>query len=308
MGKNKAIWLVGNKGMLGSQIQKELETENLLFFATDKEIDITDIKNLDNYIKDKGDEINVIINCSAYTAVDKAETEKDKAFLINEKGVENLSIISNKIGATLIHFSTDYVFSSNYNTPIKEDCKPNPESIYGLSKLKGEEVIKELLEKYFIFRISWLYGIYGNNFVKTIVRLLKEKEEINVVNDQIGSPTYSKVLSENIVNLVKNIISNDNKKIENKIKFGIYHYSDDGILSWFNFAEKIMEFTLKFGIINEKKLINPIKTSEYQTPAKRPSYSVFDKTKIKEILGFNICKWDKNLENYFKEWKQIDFK
>jgi len=198
---NPQIWLIGNKGMLGKQIEEELVTNKLPFFSTDKEVDITDLKNLNEFIRDK--EINWIINCAAYTAVDKAEDEKDQAFLINSNGVENIAEIAKRLKAKVIHFSTDYVFNGSSKTPYIETDKTDPHSVYGESKLEGERHLIEKTEIFFIFRISWLYGIYGNNFVKTMMRLFKEKDQISVVNDQIGSPTYTGQLAKNIIHLIQ---------------------------------------------------------------------------------------------------------
>ncbi|MBC8485990.1 MAG: dTDP-4-dehydrorhamnose reductase [Candidatus Cloacimonetes bacterium] len=282
------IWLIGDKGMLGRQIATELNGAGIFFYGSDKEVDIGDITALEKFVNHKS--INWIINCSAYNFVDKCESEKDLAYQVNAFGVENLAKISNTINAKIIHFSSDYVFDGNSNKAYNESDIPTPLSVYGKSKLEGEKLIQRIKKQYFIFRISWLYGIYGNNFVKTMLRLFEEKNEINVINDQIGSPTYADGLAKNIVRLIKN----------NSEKYGIYHYSDEGEISWFDFAVQIQESAHNLGLISKKIKINPIKTSQYPTSAERPRYSRLDKTKVQRKLNFAILDWKMNLIKYIE--------
>lgn len=282
------IWLIGDKGMLGRQIAAELKKNDIYFYSSDKNVDIRDIGGLEKFVSNKS--IDWIINCSAYNFVDKCESEIDLAYQINAFGVKAIAQISNTIKAKLIHFSTDYVFDGNSNKPYKESDIHSPLSVYGKSKLEGEKLLQISTKQFFIFRISWLYGIYGNNFVKTMLRLFKEKNEINVINDQIGSPTYADGLAKNIVRLIKN----------NSEKYGIYHYSDEGEISWFDFAVQIQEYAHNLGLISKKIKINPIKTSQYPTSAKRPKFSKLDKTKVKRNLKFSVLDWKINLIKYIE--------
>ena len=286
------IWLIGGKGMLGSDIAEALSSEGIAFISSDAETDITDIEQLRDFAKNK--EIRWIINCAAYTAVDKAESEQELAHKINATGVGNISEIATEINAKLIHFSTDYVFNGSETKPYDETDIPNPIGIYGKTKLAGEIILKEQCQKYFIFRISWLYGVYGNNFVKTMVRLFNEKSELGIVSDQIGAPTYTETLAENIAKLIKS----------ESDKYGIYHYSDNGDISWFDFATEIKDQAVKEGLAPESVKLKPITTDMYPTPAKRPANSRFDKSKVKQ-LGFTINPWQENLKKYFAKLEKV---
>jgi dTDP-4-dehydrorhamnose reductase len=280
------IWLIGVNGMLGADIKMLLENNQLNFVGSDVEIDITDLNQVNEYIS--GKEINWIINCAAYTAVDKAESEPRRAHDLNAKGAKNLAIAAKQIGAKLIQFSTDYVFDGKQKTPYSEDDPVSPTSVYGKTKLEGEGEVQQHCSQYYIIRISWLYGIHGNNFVKTMLRLFNEKKELGVINDQIGGPTYTKQLVENIILLLKS---------ENR-PYGIYHYSDDGSISWYNFACQIKEYAQQIGILKKDPTINPITTDMYPLPAKRPVNSTFKKEKAVKLLGFKIKDWKENLKEY----------
>jgi dTDP-4-dehydrorhamnose reductase len=219
------------------------------------------------------------INCAAYTAVDRAESESDRAFLINGESVGRLASISAAQHTKLIHISTDYVFDGNSAQPINEEEDPSPINVYGASKLLGELMAKKANPETLIIRTAWVYSSFGNNFVKTMIRLMGEKESINVVNDQIGSPTYAADLGEVILQII------------DKGKFipGIYHYSNEGRVSWYDFALAIKE------LIGSPCKINPIASSDYPTAAKRPNYSLLDKTKIKLIYSLSIPDWKNSL-------------
>ncbi len=279
----KTILVTGANGQLGNEIKKASNKFSLFnFLFTDvNNLNITDEKELEDFFSIN--KINFIINCAAYTNVDKAETEKDKAEKINVFAVENLAKLSKKHKAHLIHISTDYVFDGNSKIPYIETDKTNPQSIYGETKLGGENSAKKAY-KYIIIRTSWLYSSFGHNFVKTMLRLGTDKKEINIVSDQIGSPTYAKDLAL----IILKIISKTNKDNNNFIE-GIFHFSNEGICSWQEFAAEIMQ---------QKKLkckVNPISTLEYPTPAKRPKYSLLNKTKIKKTFNIEIRNWESAL-------------
>ena len=291
------IWLIGNKGMLGNDIERLLKERGLTYCASDKEVDISDYKALEKFGKDK--KIKWVINCAGYTKVNKAEEEIDKAFRINKDGVRNIALFSAKKQIRLIHISTDYVFDGRQEgstVAYREDDKTNPINIYGKSKLAGEEEIKNILEKYFIIRTAWLYGKQGNNFVYTMLRLFQEKDLIKVVEDQWGSPTYTVDLAKTILK----IIENDFKK------YGIYHFTNESITSWYEFARTIYKKDKRLGLIkgNKKVVIKPIKTEDYPTAARRPKYSVLSKEKIKREFSIKIRDWNEALDNFMISLKR----
>jgi len=275
----KTILVTGSNGQLGSEVKKLSSklTEFKFIFTDVKELDITNLNSIEELFEQN--KIDFIINCAAYTNVDKAETDYKNAELINVYAVKNLAIISQKQKCPLIHVSTDYVFDGNSKIPYKESDKTNPQSAYGNSKLLGEEEAKKAY-KHIIIRTAWLYSSFGNNFVKTMLRLGKEKDELNVVADQIGSPTYASDLALIILSIIQ--LSNND---ENNFKEGIYHFSNEGVCSWQEFASEIMK---------QKELdckVNPISSSEFPTPTKRPNYSLLDKTKIKETFNIDVRNW-----------------
>jgi dTDP-4-dehydrorhamnose reductase len=285
------IWLIGNKGMLGNDVEKLLKERGLPYWASDKEVDIGDYKALEKFGKDK--KIEWIINCSGYTKVDQAEEEIDKAFRINQDGVRNIALFSAKRRIRLIHISTDYVFDGRKEEgaiAYSEDDKTNPINIYGKSKLAGEEEIKKILEEYFVIRTAWLYGLQGNNFVYTMLRLFKEKDLVKVVDDQWGSPTYTVDLAGAILKIIEN----------DSASYGIYHFTNEGITSWYKFACTIYDKAKRIGLIgsNKKVKIQPIRNEEYPTAARRPGYSVLSKEKIKREFNLKIRDWDKALEDF----------
>ena len=267
------ILVTGSNGQVGSEI-KELEKDYPynFFFTTRDDIDITSKDSLRNFCKTNS--INVIINCAAYTAVDKAETDELNADLVNRKAVKKLSIIAKELDIKLIHISTDYVFDGKNFKPYVEEYKTNPQSVYGKSKLDGEnEMININPLNSIIIRTSWVYSYYGNNFVKTMLRLGREKEELGVIFDQVGTPTYAKHLALTILNIIPQI---ENSKVE------IYNYSNEGVLSWYDFAKDIME------LANLNCKVKPIETFQYPTPAKRPHFSLLNKSKIKSKYNIEI--------------------
>ena len=285
------VWLIGNKGMLGNDIERLLKERGLTYWASDKEVDISDYKALEKFGKDK--KIKWVINCAGYTKVDKAEEEIDEAFRINKDGVRNIALFSAKRQIRLIHISTDYVFNGRQEgstIAYSEDDKTKPINIYGRSKLAGEEEIKNVLEKYFIIRTAWLYGLQGNNFVYTMLRLFKERDLVKVVEDQWGSPTYTVDLAGAILKIIE----------DDSVSYGVYHFTNEGVANWYKFALTIYDKAKRLGLIerNKKVVIQPIKTEDYPTKALRPRYSVLSKERIKKEFDIKIRDWDKALEDF----------
>ncbi|MEI0698292.1 dTDP-4-dehydrorhamnose reductase [Brachyspira intermedia] len=282
------VWIIGKNGMLAKDILYTFDKNSIEYVATDSDIDITNIDILNNFSKDKN--IKTIINCSAYTKVDLAEDEKDICYKVNGEGVKNIAEIASNIKSDLIHFSTDYVFDGESTKPYTEEDKTNPINIYGKSKLEGENYALSY-NKSIVIRVSWLYGINGNNFVKTMIKLMNSKESIKVVNDQFGSPTFTQNVSEEIFNLV------DKKSFY----YGLYHYTNEGNISWYDFANSIYKIGKEYNVINNYCKINPCTTGEYLTKAKRPKYSVLSVEKIKKYA--KTYDYEYSLNNFFKAYK-----
>jgi len=293
----KNILITGANGQLGREFRslvenKERFDESDHYFFTDKEtLDITDKEAVEVFVRENG--IDTIVNCAAYTAVDKAEEEETLAYLINRDAVRNLAEISNKYDVRLIHISTDYVFDGTNHTPLKETDSTNPQGVYAKSKYAGEEVIRSVASKgAVIIRTSWIYSSMGHNFVKTMLREGSKRDEIRVVCDQIGTPTYARDLARAILTMLEK-----EKLDENEVK--VYHYSNEGNCSWYDFAQAIFE------IAQVDCRVIPIGTQEYPTPAKRPSYSVLSKDKIKHDYGLDIPYWRDSLKSCIS---LLDFK
>ena len=276
------VLVTGSSGQVGNEIKAISSDYSYNFFFTDRNnIDITSKDSIKEFCKTNN--INVIINCAAYTAVDKAQSDEINADLINRKAVKKLALVSQELNIKLIHISTDYVFDGKNFKPYCEEFQTNPQSIYGKTKLDGENEMRDINPKNsIIIRTSWIYSYYGNNFVKTMLRLGKEKEELGVIFDQIGTPTYAKDLAKIILDIVPQI---DNQKVE------IYNYSNEGVLSWYDFAKEIM----KMAKLNCK--INPIETYQNPTPAKRPHFSLLNKNKIKSTFNIEIPYWKDGLDD-----------
>ncbi len=239
---------------------------------------------------------HIIVNCAAYTKVDLAEKEREKAFAVNEGGPRHLALRSRAVGAVLLHISTDFVFDGIKTTPYKEEDRTNPLGAYGKSKLAGEAAIREFCPEHIIIRTSWLYGAHGSNFVKTILRLAGEKEVLRVVSDQIGSPTWTADLAEVIRKIAGAV------KGQKAPSFGLYHYSDEGVISWYDFAVAIVEEARGLGIQLKCGSVEPIPTAAYPTPAARPAYSALDTAKIKTTLALEIPHWRISLRGMIKEF------
>ena len=287
------IWLIGSKGMLASEIAAQLDRHNIQWIGSDREVDITDKTAVDSFAHRTFalDSLDWIINCAAYTAVDKAEEEPKIAQKLNADALINICEVAKQYGAQLIHFSTDYVFDGTSSIPYIETDTTNPQSVYGGTKLQGEKNILALLPEYYIIRTAWLYGKGGNNFVSTMLRLMNEKETLKVVNDQRGSPTYAVDLAKAVVHIVQ---------LDNR-QYGIYHYSNEGNITWYDFSCKIYKQGKKIGLIKKDCLIEACSSGEFPQKAHRPSFSLLCKQKIKEAFSLSIPQWDESLISYLKE-------
>lgn len=278
------IWLIGCKGMLGTEIARQLSENKIDFVGTDIDVDITDPQALAEFVK--GKDVSYIINCSAYTAVDKAESDADFAKKLNEDGPRNIANLANQIHAKMIHISTDYVFDGTGNAPYTEDMPVAPIGVYGRTKAAGEVAVRQNLKEYYIIRTAWLYGWAGKNFVYTMIKAMNTHDSVKVVNDQKGSPTFAGDLASVIIKII-------NKK---NVPYGTYHCTDLGEITWYDFTKEIKKQGIEAGwITNNNILINPCTTDEYPTPAKRPAYSVLNKEKIQNVLGIILPKWYESL-------------
>jgi dTDP-4-dehydrorhamnose reductase len=282
------IWLIGNKGMLGTEVETLLAASKFEFLTSDREVDITSYNDIESF--SNGQNINWIINCAAYTAVDKSEDEEDIAYSINATGPENLAKLAKKLNAKLIHISTDYVFPGDEPTPRKEDDITGPTGAYGRTKLAGEQKIQEIFDEYFIIRTAWLYGPAGNNFVYTMLKLMKERDRITVVNDQTGSPTSAVDLAKLIFHIIDH----------NSSKYGIYHFSNEGKITWYDFAVEIKKLGIEYGKIDDTCMVEPCASDQFPTKAVRPAYSLMSKEKVKTELGFSVPVWENSLNEFFK--------
>lgn len=283
---NKKVGVLGASGQLGLSFQKWFNNQQEVsdwHFYSSQELDITKLAQLKEIIQKQ--KFDYLINCAAYTQVDLAESETDKAFKINAEAVKHLSLLCHEFDCTLIHISTDFVFDGQKKQPLKENDLTNPVNIYGKSKLAGEKFLIQNTEKYFILRTGWLYSFCRNNFFLTMQKLIKEKNELTVVTDQIGTPTHTSILVKAVVKIV-----NENCKV-----YGIYHLANEGIASWYDFATEIRT------ALEAKCQITPILSKDYVTPAKRPAYSVLDKSKIKKTLNLNIPNWKDSFYKMLKE-------
>ena len=273
------IVVFGASGQLGQCLKKVIENEGVIsvYFPLEAEANILNNEALKNIFETH--KPAYVINCAAYTAVDKAEDDAETALKVNKTGVENLARFCSGYSSTLIHISTDFVFKGDAPTPRIETDIAKPISVYGQTKLAGEKVVEDILQKYFIIRTGWLYSEYANNFVKTMLKLGAERGELKVIADQVGTPTYAIDLAACIMQIVNS----------GSTAYGIYHYSNEGITSWYDFARAI------FDIAGTNVKVIPVKTSEYITRAIRPAYSVMDKSKIKNEFGMEIPYWRDSL-------------
>ncbi len=296
--KMRKILVTGAGGQLGADLGPALAALGLggVYF-TSADLDITDRDRVFDLIGREAP--SVVINAAAYTKVDLAESEQERAFAVNAAGAANVAAASKAAGAALIHISTDFVFDGEKSRPYKEDDAVNPLSTYGKSKLRGEEEVQAACPRHYIIRTSWLYGAKGHNFVRTILRLAAGRDELRVVSDQVGSPTWTGDLAKAVAALSR---ATDRSEPP---AFGIYHYSDEGVASWYDLAVAALEEARRLGLEFMCREVLPIPTEAYPTPAPRPAYSVLDKTKIKEALGLCIPHWRASLVRMLGELKGL---
>ena len=281
------ILVTGANGQLGHEMQIVAQNSKDNYIFTDvcdgyQKLDITNIDDITNIVREN--DTQCIVNCAAWTNVDKAETAGEIVETLNAKAPENLAKAMKAVNGLLIHISTDYVFGGDpYNTPCTEDQKGTPTGVYGLTKLHGEQKIKATGADYIIIRTAWLYSEFGHNFVKTMLNLTATKDQLKVVFDQCGTPTYAGDLAKAIYDIIENRKYTSNT--------GIYHFSNEGVCSWFDFTKKIAELAN-----NNNCDIQPCHSSEFPSPVTRPAYSVLDKTKIKKTFGIHIPYWTDSLK------------
>lgn len=283
------IWLIGCKGMLGTEIARQLKENEIEYVGTDIDVDITNPQALAEFVK--GKEISYIVNCSAYTAVDKAESDAEFAKKLNEDGPRNIANLANQIHAKMIHISTDYVFDGTGSSPYTEDMQIAPIGVYGKTKAAGESAVRQNLNEYYIIRTAWLYGWAGKNFVYTMIKAINSHDSVKVVNDQKGTPTFAGDLAGVIIKLIR----------KNDVPFGTYHCTDLGEITWWDFTNEIKKIGSEFGLVtNNQCVINPCTTEDYPTPAKRPAYSVLNKEKIQKALNVRLPDWRESLRLFLQ--------
>ncbi len=275
------ILVTGCNGQLGNELRLILDKEfpGSVLYTDVQELDLTDAKAVNAYVVNN--EVTHIVNCAAYTAVDRAEEEKMQCAKINTDAVKNIAIAADSNGAKVIHISTDYVFDGTNHRPYRESDKVNPISQYGTTKRKGETALLALAPEALIIRTAWLYSTFGNNFVKTMLRLADSQPEIKVVSDQVGTPTYARDLAAAIAKILHS----------HQWVPGIFHFTDEGAASWYDFAKAI------FRIAGKNVKVTPIPTEDFPTPANRPAYSILDKTRIKATYGVAITHWEESLRD-----------
>lgn len=298
------ILVTGANGQLGNEMQIVAKRSNDKFIFTDvcdgyEKLDITDLEAIRKVVKEN--DVKCIVNCAAWTNVDAAETAGEIVETLNATAPENLAKAMKEVNGLLVHVSTDYVFGGDpYNTPCKEDQKGTPTGVYGLTKLHGEQKIQATGCNYIILRTAWLYSEFGKNFVKTMLNLMSIKPQLKVVFDQVGTPTYALDLAKAIMSIIEDYNKEWNMKPEtwNYSKTGIYHFSNEGVCSWFDFTKMIAEYTRNNGCD-----IQPCHSDEFPSPVKRPAYSVLDKTKVKKTFDISIPYWTESLKKCINNLK-----
>lgn len=288
------VLVTGAKGQVGSELVKAAPAGFTVIGMGSNELDITNQQQVTAVMAQYKPDL--IINAAAYTAVDKAESDVQTAFSVNEQGVAWLAQAAHEADIPLFHISTDYVFDGQATTPYKETDPVNPQSVYGASKLAGEQALERINAKHIILRTSWVFGATGNNFVKTMLRLGKEREELSVVADQHGCPTSARSIAEVLWQLAEKYVS------DGALPWGVYHFSNSPACTWHEFACEIFEQAVKAGVLERKPVVHPITTAEYPTPAKRPAWSVLDCGKLELFSSIKKTKLEIKLDHYFLEY------
>jgi dTDP-4-dehydrorhamnose reductase len=286
----KKVLVTGANGQLGWELQRFRPEGVELVALSRQDLDISDTAAVSARVAQESPDW--IINAAAYTAVDKAESEVSSAEAINVAGAKNLALAARETGARLVHVSTDFVFDGEKSRPYQADDNTNPRGVYGETKCRGEEAVSAVLEdNALILRTAWVYSSHGNNFVKTMLRLMNERDELGVVEDQVGTPTWAAELARVIYMAIDQSLS------------GTYHWTDMGVASWYDFAQSIYEIGRSLGLTEREVTINPIPTEAYPTPAARPAYSVLSKDALRHAIGYNGIHWRTALTNMLKEVK-----
>ena len=283
------IWLIGNKGMLGTELSRLLDARGLDWTGSDREVSMLDPDALEAFAA--GKHLDWVINCAAYTAVDKAEDESELCLALNAQGPENLGRLAAARGMMIVHLSTDYVFDGSGSAPYREDDPVAPLGTYGLTKAQGEARLRAAALGAIIIRTAWLYGKHGPNFVYTMLRLMRSKDSIGVVADQMGSPTWARDLAETIATILRSRAPHP----------GIYHFTDSGEISWHQFALEIHRLGRELGILERDCRIDALRTDQYPTKTKRPAYSVLSKEKIASAFGIRVPDWKESLRGFFDD-------
>jgi len=288
------IWVIGCNGMLGTEICRQLSEKNIQHVKSDIDVDITDSGALRNFAKRRN--VTWIINCAAYTAVDKAESDVELATKLNEIAPGNIAKVAKEVGATVIHISTDYVFDGTGDTPRTEDMPIAPIGVYGVTKAAGEKAVADNTDKYYIIRTAWLYGWAGKNFVYTMIKAMNTHDAVKVVADQKGTPTFAGDLANVVIQIASSSTCNDVQ-----IPYGIYHCTDLGETTWYDFTVEIKKQAVELGYVTNKNcVVNSCTTDEYPTPAKRPAYSVLSKDKIQSVLNTVLPRWEVSLSEFLQ--------
>jgi dTDP-4-dehydrorhamnose reductase len=289
---NKKVLITGASGQLGYELQCSIPSHYSIFACDSDVLDITNTQQIQNIIELQ--QPDIIINSAAYTAVDKAENEVDLAWEINHRGAENLAKIATKQGIQLVQISTDFIFDGQQSSPyLAKPYLSKPLSVYGQSKLAGEQAVLKYAPNSLLIRTAWLYSSHGNNFVKSMLNLMKTRESLGIISDQIGTPTWTNTLAVTIWQLLE------------KDRTGIYHCSDNGVASWYDFAVAIQTLALQHGLLSQKIPIKAIQTQDYPTLAVRPTYSLMDKTKTESSLGITLPHWQTSLNKMLQSMKSL---
>jgi len=291
------ILVTGSNGQVGTELQHLAKkySDFTFTFVDLADLDITDNNAVYDFIN--GGDFNYIINCAAYTAVDKAETDEELAYKVNAEGAKNIAQAAVIRNIQMIHISTDYVYHNGLERPLLETDETNPQSVYAKTKLQGDQFVQMMMPSSMVIRTSWVYSSFGHNFVKTMLRLGRDRDELGIVSDQIGTPTYARDLSKAILDIIFKMENGD--LVDGKMQ-GVFHYSNEGITHWAEFAEAI------FRLENINCKVNQIGTADYPTPASRPPYSLLDKTKIKSTFDISIPHWEDSLKECLELLREKD--